>query len=335
MNRPAVSILLPVRNEARFLPAALASLLRQTFRDWELIAVDDGSSDETPRILAAAAERDPRVRILTRPPKGLVAALNEGLETCRAPLVARMDGDDVCHPRRLERQVACLNSDPGLALVACSVRHFPRPHLRGGMQAYEAWQNALLSHEDILQNLFVESPFAHPSVLFRREEVIRAGGYLDCGWPEDYDLWLRMALGGSRFARLPEVLLFWRDRPDRLTRTAQNCSAEAFRACKAHHLRRGFLERTDRVTLWGAGQEGKAWRKTLEGMNVGVCRWVEIDPRKVGQRIHGAPVVPIPSLKPGDGKILVTVGAREARPQIRDWAAKAGLVEGSDFLCVT
>jgi glycosyltransferase involved in cell wall biosynthesis len=335
MNRPTVSVLLPVRNEERFLPAALGSLYRQTWPHWELVAVDDGSTDATPAILAAAAKRDSRVRVVTRRPEGLVAALNKGLEACRAPLVARMDGDDICHPRRLELQVACLNANPRLDLLASAVRHFPRPLIREGMRAYEAWQNGLVAHEEILRNLFVESPFAHPSVLFRREEVVRAGGYRDCGWAEDYDLWLRMAEGGSRFARISEVLLFWRDRPGRLTRTAPNCSAQAFRACKAHHLRRGFLKGEDEVTLWGAGLEGKAWRKTLEREKVRVRRWVEIDPRKIGQRIHGAPVVPIDALKPGDGKTLVTVGAREARPQIRAWAAKAGLAEGKDFLCVT
>jgi glycosyltransferase involved in cell wall biosynthesis len=137
MRIPDVSILLPVRNEARHLPDALDSLFRQTFTSLELVAVDDFSTDGTPEILAAAACRDQRVRILPSPGRGLVAALNAGLAECRASMVARMDGDDISHPRRLELQTALLCSEPGLGLAACSFRHFPRHHIGKGMLAYE------------------------------------------------------------------------------------------------------------------------------------------------------------------------------------------------------
>ncbi|PLX86043.1 MAG: glycosyl transferase [Desulfuromonas sp.] len=332
---PAVSVLLPVRNESRFLPAALASLQRQTLTDWELVAVDDGSTDATSAILAETARRDRRVRVLSRPPEGLVAALNAGLEACRAPLVARMDGDDVCHPQRLALQEKALRKNPALDLLACGVRHFPRPTLQEGMQYYERWLNGLLCHGEIARDLYVESPFAHPSVLFRRKAVLATGGYRDLGWPEDYDLWLRMARHGARFGRLPQTLLYWRDRPERLTRTAPHCSPQAFRDCKVHHLKKYYLRGEAEVTLWGAGIEGKAWRKALQAEGIKVDRWVEIDPRKIGQTIHGAAVVTPDALRPGSGKVLVTIGARGARQQVRERAEGLGLKEGKDFVCVT
>ena len=332
---PRVSILMPVRNEERFLPAALTSLTRQTLPDWELVAIDDGSSDATGALLDRAAATDPRIRVLHRPPEGLVAALNIGLAACRAPLVARMDGDDICHPRRLELQAAQLTADPSLTLVTCQVRHIPRQQLTDGMRNYENWQNGLLNHDAIMQDLFVESPLTHPSVMFRRDAIMQLGGYRDCGWAEDYDLWLRMATAGARFARLPQILFYWRDRPERQTRTAPAYTLEAFRACKAHHLRNGFLAGNNQVTLWGAGTEGKAWRLTLQRIALSVRRWIEVDTRKIGQVIHGAPVVGIEELAPDDGLTLVTVGAKGAREQIRSYAAARGLVEGRDFLCVT
>ncbi|MHB8709875.1 MAG: glycosyltransferase family 2 protein [Desulfuromonadales bacterium] len=335
MKFPTVSVLLPVRDEERFLPAALDSLFRQTLTDWELIAVNDGSSDATGAILDAAAGNDSRLRVLHLPPTGLVAALNAGLAACRAPLVARMDGDDICHPRRLERQAAFLDSHREVTLVACRVRHVPRQQLTDGMHVYENWQNNLLDHADIVRDFFVESPFTHPSVMFRRDTVLALGGYRDQGWPEDYDLWLRLARSGARFVRLPEVLFYWRDRPERLTRTADEYALDAFRACKAHHLCQSFLAGVNEVTLWGAGIEGKAWRRAILTEGVAVRRWVEVDPRKLGQRIHGAPVVGIEALVPGDGRTLITVGAKGAREQIRAFAAQAGLREGGDFLCVT
>jgi glycosyltransferase involved in cell wall biosynthesis len=335
MRIPDVSILLPVRNEARHLPDALASMFRQTFASWELVAVDDFSTDGTPEILAAAACRDQRVRILPSPGRGLVAALNAGLAECRASMVARMDGDDISHPRRLELQTALLGSEPGLGLVACSFRHFPRHNIGKGMLAYETWQNNLASHEEILRDIFVESPFVHPSVMFRKEVVIGLGGYREMGWAEDYDLWLRMAGAGLRFARLREPLFFWRERQERATRNLPEYAREAFRACKAHHLRDGFLKGEREVILAGAGVEGRGWRRALAREGISVSLWVDVDPRKIGRTLHGVPVVGLREVLPGRGKMLVTVGTPGARGGVREWAHSTGFREGDDFLCVT
>ncbi|MGA7827147.1 MAG: glycosyltransferase [Geobacteraceae bacterium] len=334
--KPAVSILLPVRNEQRFLPAALASLFRQTLTSWELVAVDDGSTDRTPAILAEAARTDARVRVLRCGERGLVAALNFGLEACRSALVARMDGDDISHPRRLEFQEAYLARKPACGLVACSFRHIPRSGLGTGMLAYEQWQNSLGSHGEILRDLFVESPFVHPSVMFRRDAVLSLGGYRDNGWAEDYDLWLRLAAAGIRFARLPQQLFFWRERPERATRTLPAYSAAAFRKCKVHHLKRSFLAGVPEVMLAGAGREGRAWYRTLQEEQVRVVRWVDVDPRKIGRILHGAPVSGTDEVRAKQGlRMLVTVGTRGARAQVRNWAVSAGFSEGEDFLCVT
>ncbi len=332
---PDVSILLPVRNEERFLPSALASLLGQSLISWELVAVDDGSTDATPAILAAAAHRDSRIRVLPSPQRGLVPALNAGLAACRASLVARMDGDDISHPRRLELQHAFMAANQEVGLAASAFRHFPRQRLGVGMLAYETWQNSLTSHEAIIRDLVVESPFVHPSVMFRREAVEQVGGYRDLGWAEDYDLWLRLAAAGIRFARLPQPLLFWRERPERATRTMTEYAAVAFRACKAHHLKRRFLGDVSEVTLAGAGLEGRAWRKALEREGVRVGRWVDVDPRKIGRTLHGAPVVAAGEVRPDGGKMLITVGTRGARVGLWGWARGSGFVEGDDFLCVT
>jgi len=330
---PAVSILMPVRNEERYLRQALSSIQAQTFTDWELVAVDDGSSDATASILATTG--DSRVRLLTSPERGLVPALNHGLASCRAPLVARMDGDDISHPARLAKQHALLAADPAVGLVACSFRHFPRQELKVGMLAYEKWQNSLASHELVTADLFVESPFVHPSVMFRREAVTAVGGYRDMGWPEDYDLWLRLGAAGVRFARISESLFFWRDRPERATRTMAEYSQEAFRACKLHHLKNGFLFGEEGVVLAGAGKEGRAWRRTLETMGISVSLWVDVDPRKAGRMLHGAEITSPAELDLCGRKMLITVGTRGAREGIRDWAVGSGYREGKDFVCVT
>lgn len=331
---PEISILMPVRNEAIYLQATLDSVNRQTLTDWELIAVDDGSNDHTPDILAKAAIKDSRIRIIRRDGGGLVAALNSGLEACCAPLVARLDGDDICHPLRLELQAAWMAANPETGLLACNFRHFPRTNLKQGMVDYENWQNGLKEHALIMRDLFVESPFVHPSVMIRRAVLEKLEGYQDNGWPEDYDLWLRMAIAGTRFARLPQTLLFWRDHQARATRTMTEYSISAFRACKCNYLCKSFLKGITDVVIAGAGQEARAWQRLLADVNVTVSTWLDVDPRKVGRTLHGAPVLATEQLQLGGRKMLVAIGVKGAREQFRAVACKRDWQEGMDFVCV-
>jgi glycosyltransferase involved in cell wall biosynthesis len=331
---PQISILMPVRNEERYLQAALDSLYRQTSTGWELIAVDDGSIDRTAAILAEAARRDSRVRVIRREGGGLVAALNAGLGACRAPLLARLDGDDICHPRRLELQAAYLGAHPDIGLVACNFRHFPRAGLKQGMIDYESWQNSLTENSLIIRDLFVESPFVHPGIMTRRTILEDLGGYHDNSWPEDYDLWLRMAAAGVRFARLPQTLLFWRDHPERATRTMHEYASHAFRACKCHHLLHGFLQNTLDVVIAGAGLEARAWQRLLTAADVTVSTWLDVDPRKIGRILHNAPVISPNELHLNGRKMIVAIGVRGAREQFRSVAERRGWQEGMDFVCV-
>lgn len=332
---PRISVLMPVRNEERYLQAALNSLCRQTLPCWELIVVDDVSTDATPDILNQAQRRDPRIQVRANDGNGLVAALNTGLAACRAELVARMDGDDISHPRRLELQSAYLDRHPEIDLAACNFRHFPRSGLRPGMLAYETWQNSLTGHERIMRDIFVESPFVHPSIMCRRNTLELAGGYRDCNWAEDYDLWLRMAQSGARFARLPETLFFWRDHPERATRTMDAYSLTAFRNCRLDHLLKGYLRGINRVVIAGAGQEGRAWQRMLTAHNIAVSAWIDVDPRKIGRILHGSPVIHPDTLGSLQDKILVAIGVRGAREQFRSLVAPLGLNEGLDFICVS
>jgi hypothetical protein len=144
-----------------------------------------------------------------------------------------------------------------------------------------------------------------------------------------------MAAAGVRFASLKEPLFFWRDHPDRSTRTKPEYAVEAFRRCKVCHLQKGFLCGTDRVTLIGAGVEGRGWRKALAEAGIKVDRWVDLDPRKVGKTLHGAMVVPEYAVNPGTGPMLVTIGTRGAREHVRNWARGRGLRELVDYVCVT
>lgn len=333
---PAISILLPCYNAAETLAEALETLAGQTLNNFEIIAVDDGSTDSTPQILQAWAARDRRLSIVYQPHAGIVTALSAGLVHCRAPYVARMDSDDRSHPERLARQAAYLDAHPEVAVVGCRVAGFPAGQVRAGFSLYLEWLNSLVNDADIRRELFVESPLAHPSVMFRREWVERVGGYQERGWPEDYDLWLRLYLAGAVFAKLPEVLVEWREHPGRLTRVDSRYSLENFLRAKAHYLAAGPLRDRDGLLIWGAGMMGRRLSKHLVRAGLPLAAFVDIDPRKIGSTRRGQPILPPDELPAWWARfrrpaLLAAVGARGARPLIRQRLLALGLAEGQDW----
>jgi glycosyltransferase involved in cell wall biosynthesis len=337
MASPRVSVLLPVRDAAVTLGECLDSLAAQSLADHEVVAVDDGSRDASGGMLAARAAADPRVRVFRTPPHGLARALNRALVEARATVVARMDADDIAHPQRLLRQLRGLEADERLDVLACRVERRAEPGVpvAGGMSDYVDWLNGLLDHESMARERFVESPVAHPSVALRRETLRALGGWRDFQGPEDYDLWLRAFEAGWRFAKLPDVLLTWRDRPDRLTRTDPRYSPARFLEVKLAALGRGPLAGDRAVVLWGAGPVGKAWARALLAAGHRLAAFVEVDPRRIGRRLHGVPVLAVGAGAALKGPLhLAAVGQKGARRRIRAEATRHGLVEGADLVAV-
>ena len=336
---PSLSVLLPCYDAENTIEECLSSLKAQSLVDYEAILVDDGSSDRTREILENWSAGDPRYRLYVQPHGGIIAALNFGLSVCRAPYVARMDADDRCHPDRLLKQVCFLEENPSVAVVSCLVQGFPQEQVRQGFQVYITWLNSLVTDEDIRREMFIESPLVHPSVTYRRELVLEAGGYQERGWPEDYDLWLRLYLAGEHFAKIPEFLFEWREYPQRLTRTDCRYSLENFLKAKAYYLSRGPLSERDAVIIWGAGMVGRRLSKNLLRQNCPLKGFVDIDPRKIGRTRHGIPILsptdlPVLLMQYQKPIVLAAVGARGARQIIRQQLDEMGLREGQDWLGV-
>jgi glycosyltransferase involved in cell wall biosynthesis len=333
---PRVTVLLPVRDALPTLGDCLRSLTAQTLEDHEVVAVDDGSRDGSAELLEAYARTEPRLRVLRTEARGVVAALNTALGEARAPLVARMDADDVAHRERLARQAERLSTDPGVDVLGCRVRLLAERGARNrGMRAYVAWLNALLDHEAITRDLFVESPLAHPSVMMRTAALLALGGYRAFDGPEDYDLWLRAHAAGLRFGKLAKTLLLWRDGAGRLSRTDPRYAPERFLDLKLEALARGPLLGRRPVVIWGAGPVGKGWARALARHGHEVAAFVEVDPRKIGGSIHGAPVVSVAAASALRGPLhLAAVGQPGARARIREEAHRRGLREGQDLLAV-
>jgi glycosyltransferase involved in cell wall biosynthesis len=330
---PAVSVLLPCRDAEPFLGDCRCSLQAQTESDFEVVAVNDVSTDGTPAFLGQWAADDPRVRVVQGAGEGLVAALSLAADHARAPLLARMDADDVAHPGRLELQRRFLERRPDLAGCGTGVRYFPRRMLGSGYRRYERWINALHQPSSVLRDLFVECPIAHPTLMLRAMAFRAVGGYRERGWPEDYDLVLRLHRRGMQMANVPRVLVRWRVTPGRLSMTSPNYAPEAFRACKAHHLRDGFLPADRPVVVWGAGRVGKTLALALLEERVKPAAFVELDPRKIGQTIHDAEVIRPLDLEAWEPRpyVLLGVGSPGARAEIREALEGMGYTELDDY----
>lgn len=321
-------MIVPVRDEEPYLAECLESLSAQTLSDFEVVVVDDGSSDASPTIAAEHARGDSRFRLLRQEPAGMVAASERARAEARAPLIARMDADDVALPERLELQAAAIEEE-GLAAVGGRVEYFPEP--TDGMRAYAEWLNSLVTVDVALRDLWVECPLPGPGLMARAELV----SYRDRGWPEDYDLVLRLWERGGRFRNVDRLVHRWRDHPERLTRTQPAYTLDAFRRCKVHFLRRTLLGDGRAAVVWGAGPTGKAFARELLASGTPLAAFVEVDPRKLGKRIHGAPVVPVEHAADFSGALaLGAVSGPEGRARVRELAAGLGLAEGRDFVAV-
>jgi glycosyltransferase involved in cell wall biosynthesis len=334
VSSPPVSILLPVLDAESTIEACLKSIRRQTFRDWECLVVDDGSTDATPELVQGLAARDGRFRLLPGPHRGLVSALNRGLGHCRGRYVARMDADDLMHRQRLADQTALLSRRADWAAVGCHVRVFPRAAMTDGTRSYERWLNAIDSPEGLRREAFVECPVAHPTLMLRRE-LVPVAGYRDQGWPEDYDLVLRLLTAGKEIGVLGRRRLCWRDRPERLWRTGEAYGRERITRCKATFLARSFLAGEDRYGLWGYGGTAKAIRRALGELGKQPCHIVELHPGRLGNRIHGADVIAPSRLRESCRRpLLVSVAGAGPRNEIRGALESMGLRELRDFVCV-
>jgi hypothetical protein len=259
---PRVSVVMSVRNGEAFLAAALASVMRQTMRDFECIVIDDGSHDGTPTLLAHAARDDARLRVLRQDGgQGLVAALNLGCSIARAPLIARMDADDVSLPDRLERQLERLARQPALVVLGGAAlfvdaqdRLLPADPTPTGPRALERalWRG--------------DCPLIHPTVVMRRAAFEAVGGYRACiAHAEDFDLWLRLSERGEldnlaepvlRYRRHPQQVSIRHHAEQALSNLAARASARARRAGRPDPL--AGCTRMDEAALERLGLDAAA-----------------------------------------------------------------------------
>ena len=324
-----VSVVMPVYNTEDTVLRALDSLRKQTIPALEIIVVNDGSTDSTMALL----HHQPDIMLLDHSHRGIAPTLNDGLAAASGDYIARMDADDLCHPARMELQASYLDVYSEIGLVGSRVGFGGDRNKQAGYAAYVDWINTLITTESIALNRFVESPFAHPSVMFRRELFEKYGAYRDGPFPEDYELWLRWMANGVKTAKIDEELFTWNDPPERLSRTDPRYNINAFYKIKAEYLSMWLKKNNPHhpdVIVWGAGRT--TWKRAaiLAEYGLRITHYIDLKQRTLE---CGTQVITHNDLPSPDSCFIVPmVGNRGAREKIRAFLNERGFTEGTNCI---
>ena len=248
MGHSMVSVVMAVYNERPYLQEAVQSILDQTFEDFEFIIINDGSTDGSKEVLECFADRDDRIRLAHQENKGLIASLNRGLDMARGQYIARMDGDDISHPERLEKQVDFLNANSEIGILGTQIEW-----INSEGETIGSW-SAPADPDLIAWKLLFNTCLDHPTILARKSLLLNLGGYAE--WTlhaEDYELWTR-AVRKSRLASLPGTLLKHRQHDGSITvkRRREQIQMVCRAAANLHQelLRGSFDEEVTHFLVW-------------------------------------------------------------------------------------
>lgn len=324
-SQPLVSVILPFYN-ADFLKEAIESILNQTYSNFELMLVDNASTDDSSEV-ARSFENASNVRLLHEPRKGVVFAANLGILQAKGTLIARMDADDIAHPNRLKWQVDAFHRDPSLGLVS-GLAEYVGPQQNEGFVHYVHWLNSIQTHDEIRINQFVEFPIANPTVMIRKKVCDEFGLYEEGDFPEDYEFFLRLQSQGVKMKKVNNTILKWRDTPSRLTRTDKRYAQDAFFRIKAKYLAK-WLEKNNPhhpdIYIWGAGRLSRRRSEYLIERGIRAVKFIDV--KEGDQIIHYSNV-------PDKQKAFIVsyVGNRGAREEIRHFLNNKDYLEGINYI---
>lgn len=276
MSTPKISVLISVYNAANTIRRCIESILDQTFSAFEIVLVNDGSDDATLSIIKSI--EDPRLILIDLPHIGLPRALNEGLKHCKGKYIARMDADDWSFPYRLQVQFDALEKHEDMGVVTGLVAYAGDRSKNEGYARHVDWVNSLKDHQAMYDNRFEDSPIVNPSCMFRRELIEKFGGYIEADIPEDYEFWLRMFQHKVKFCKVEKPMIKWYDLDDRLTRTSDHYSMEAFQKVKVQYLIQHLKKASPkhRFYVFGTGKSVMKKSEALRQAGIQVEKYIEV-----------------------------------------------------------
>jgi glycosyltransferase involved in cell wall biosynthesis len=322
-----VSIIMPVKNTELYLHACIQSILQQSYLNWELLAIDDHSTDSSHAILTSYAQTDSRIHIIRNEGVGVIDALRTGYKHARGEFITRMDSDDINALHKYEHMVSQLKLNGKGHLALGQVTYFAEGGIGNGFQNYETWMNALIAKGTCFDEVYRECVIPSPCWMLYRTDFDAIGGFNVTQYPEDYDLCFRMYHKGMKPIPCKERLLYWRDYPNRTTRVVSHYQGDALIRLKCHHFLDIDYSPKKSLVVWGAGHRGKFIAKYLVEHNIPFT-WICNNENKIGHTIYNQVLKSTSSLVDLNHKqILVSVANISEQADIKstceynDWEA--------------
>jgi len=333
MKNAEVSVLLPFYNPGVHFESALASVINHEDCAFELILVNNNSDPVSVEIASELERKFDHVKLYHENEQGIAFALNKGLTFCKSRYVARMDADDLMLPGRLKLQFDFLETNHHIGMVAGLVTTLNDVQGAEGMDFFTNQINELLTERSIYHHRFVESPFAHPSVMYRKSLIDAFGHYNSSGIPEDYELWLRWFSHGIVMSKIPHEVLLWRDHGNRLSRNHPDYSRTAFNHIRYRYLVQWIKSKPDQtkpVWIWGGGKFSKKNAKVLTENGITVAGFIDIFPER---KIPGFEVLHYSQIPPpGEIFIVSMISNRGKNKEVEQYLLDRGYQPDRDYI---
>lgn len=322
---------MPVKNAAPFLAETLTSILNQTEKNWELIVVNDNSTDNSKEILTAYANNDNRVNAFDNNGIGIIDALILAYSKSTGNFITRMDADDIMHPQKIETQKKQLLQFGKKHIALGLVNYFSDAPLGDGYKKYESWLNNLTKQGSNFSDIYKECVIASPCWMVYREDFDACGGFNSTIYPEDYDLTFRFYKNNLICIPSNNILHYWRDYPERTSRNDANYADSSFIAIKIHHFLAIDFDATKKIILWGAGKKGKCIAQYLinQGINF---NWICDNPKKIGKHIYNQLMLDYKAVATfKNHQSIITVANPQFQQEIIHFLKEKGLEKNNDY----
>ncbi|MBW8198448.1 glycosyltransferase family 2 protein [Flagellimonas abyssi] len=331
MQNDKVSIIIPFKDTADFLPECLDSIVNQTYIDWEVLAVNDHSTDTSLELLSSYSQRDKRIKVFQNNGNGIIPALQTAFAQSSGGFVTRMDSDDIMEPNRLEVMVNSLIKYGKGHVAVGKVKYFSNRGISNGYQRYEEWLNQLTSTGNNFEEIYKECVIPSPCWMVYRSDFEQSEGFEPKRYPEDYDLTFRFYEHGFKIIPCDQVLHLWRDYDTRTSRTHEHYAQNYFLDIKLHYFLKLDYDKNRPLVVWGAGFKGKKIAKGLKKQGLDFI-WLCDNPKKIGKKIYGKELVHFEALQSlKNPQSIITVANENAQYEIRSYFSELGQLPMQDY----
>lgn len=322
MQEPLVSILIPFKNTAQFLPDCLNSILAQTYQNWEVIAINDHATDSSLGLAKDFSQKDSRIKVYTNSGNGIIEALRDAYTKSAGEFITRMDSDDIMTLEKIEILANALREFGRGHLSVGQVKYFSAAGVGDGYARYEKWLNNLTRKGNNFSEIYKECSIPSPCWMVYREDFELCGGFESNRYPEDYDLAFRFRKAGLKCIPCNDVLLLWRDYDTRTSRTSEHYAQNYFLDIKLHYFLKQDFNKNHPLVVWGAGNKGKNIAKLLIALGIHFT-WVCDNPNKIGKSIYDVEMKTYQYLKElKNPQSIITVANHEAQKTIHSYLNK-------------